>query len=230
MAIGGYYFYPAFFIVFFTIPSIIFFIVYNLLCIRREKKNTYINGINSNHIYTAKKYLKDCKYYEELIYYLENNKEFSPEATLGYGLDFACVITKTLFKNFLHTYPNNLSDSIKILILINFINSEINEVKGNIEWIGDDVERENHFPSMPTQEARLEHIYITSIDNKIDLIEEGKMTISANTKVYSSLRSYTIHEMLILVQKVVKSKTMYSFEDDVKDFITSCLISDILIF
>lgn len=230
MQIGEYYFYPAFFIICFTIPAFIFFIVYLMFSLRENKKNYMLNGIDSKFIRITKQYIQNSVYYEELLYFLENNKEFAPEETLGYGPDFVSVVTKDLFNAFLHTYKDNIKDATDILILIDSLNIQRELLKGKVIWIGDDVEREIHFMSMNEQEARLENIYINTIDNKIDLIEEGKMTISANVKIYPKLREYTIHDMTRLVNEVVASKSMFNMNFEVYEFLADCLISDVLFF
>lgn len=227
MVIGNYRFYPAFFVIFILLPSILIFIGYFLYDMRANKKYHKLNRIKGKYISLSKSVLKENLYYEELIYFLENNSEFAPEESLGYGDDFVAVVTKDLFKHFLTIYENDVIKATNILTLMDSLNVELNYEKSNIDWIGDDVEREMYFISMNEYDAKLENLFITSIDNKINLIEEGKMTISANTSVYPKLRQYSIHDMNDLVAELIRCKDMYSLDEELRLFITYCLIDDI---
>ena len=226
MRIGNYIFYPAFFVLFVFLPILSISIIYCLYQKRQEKKHLKLNYIKTEYAEIVKEYLVECKYKEELLYYLENNKEFVPEATLQYGDDFVSVVTKDLFVLFLAFLDKDITIATYILLLIDSLNCELEYEGSEVNWIGDDVEREMFFISMDDTQAKLENIYLSSMTNKYEFMIEDTDYIG-NTNIYCKLKEYSAYEVEKYINDLVEYKSMYNLEETLIDFISYCLIDDI---
>lgn len=234
--IGGYVFYPSFWIAVVVVPAIIVLVVILLINFKFKKKEKSYNSITSWQRNKIDELLDDemedmedaDDEYKDIVRniqgYVRRRKFWDVDELLEIDDDAVIVLSSIVYDEIVRDVrKNKFNDAVLLLHAFDYINGGVHFIGNQMDWIGDEVEEYKNDLKMSDYEARLLKIFCSSIDMMCEKIDYDIDKIPETVDVDPMLKTYSAVDFEKASDEIFSCIDMRNLGKETLDITARCL-------
>lgn len=234
--IGGYVFYPSFWIAVVIVPvviTLVLVLIYNFKLKRKAKSFNSITSWQKERIVELiDKELEDMadtdEEYKEMLKncqgYIRHKKFWNVDELLDIDEDAVVVITSIVYDEIVRDVRSkNNNDAVLLLHAVDYINGGCPLIGQEMEWIGTEIEELKNDLKMTDYEARLLKIFYNSIDYAINEVDIDINKIPEGYPCDPELKNYILLDFEKAQEEILDCIDMRNLSNETLTICARCL-------